>query len=103
VAVSSDPEDPPKMRAKAGVTFQVYADPDLAAITKWGVLDEGNDIALPATFIVDTTGRIVFRYIGENASDRVLLKVILKELQDLKAKAAPAGAPAAPNPAPAPQ
>ena len=82
------------MRAKVGVTFQLYSDPDLSAITKWGVLDEGNDIALPATFIVDRSGKILFRYVGENASDRVLLKVIFKA-------AKPASAPAAPDPAPA--
>lgn len=72
------------MRAKAGVTFTLYSDPDLAAIKAWEVLDEANSIARPAAFVVGTDGKIRFRYVGENASDTVLLKVLFAELEKLK-------------------
>lgn len=80
IAVSADPEDIEKMGAKIGATFELYADPDLGAIKAFDVLDEGNGIAKPAVFIVDQAGTVHFRYVGEDASDRVLLDVLLAEL-----------------------
>ncbi|HUH05733.1 MAG TPA: peroxiredoxin-like family protein [Kofleriaceae bacterium] len=80
IAVSADPEDIEKMRAKVGATFELYADPDLGAIKAFNVLDEGNGIASPAVFIVDQSGTVHYSYIGENASDRVLINVLLAEL-----------------------
>jgi len=72
------------MRAKAGVTFTLYSDPDLHAIEAFDVLDEANSIAHPAAFIVSTDGKILFKYVGESASDRVLLKVLFAELEKLE-------------------
>jgi peroxiredoxin len=80
IAVSADPEDIEKMRTKVGATFELYADPELSAIKAFNVLDEGNGIAKPAVFIVDQSGTVHFTYVGENASDRVLLNVLLAEL-----------------------
>lgn len=75
------------MRAKAGVTFTIYTDPDLAAIKAYDVLDEANSIARPAAFLVNTDGKILFRYVGENASDTVLLKVLFAEIEKQEAPA----------------
>ncbi|HTM20001.1 MAG TPA: peroxiredoxin-like family protein [Kofleriaceae bacterium] len=86
VAITSDPEDPPKIREKikakgVDVGFTIYSDPDLAAIKAYDVLDAGNNIAKPATVIVDQSGKVVFRYAGDNAADTVLIAVVLSELQ----------------------
>jgi len=91
VAITADPEDPPKLRQKTGATFTIVSDPDLAAIKAFDVLDAGNGIARPAIVIVDKTGRITFRYVGENAADTVAIAVVLSELDKLQAaeKAAP--------------
>jgi peroxiredoxin len=84
IAVSADPEDIEKMQTKSGVKFELYADPDLVAIKAFDVLDEPNGISRPAVFIVDQKGMIRFRYVGENASDRILLKVLLAELEKIQ-------------------
>ncbi len=88
VAISSDPADAEKIRAKLGITFTIYSDPDLEALQNFGVLDPANAIARPAAFIVSRDGKIQFRYIGENASDTVLLKVLFAELEKLQGGAA---------------
>jgi peroxiredoxin len=92
-AITADPEDPPKLRQKIpGLKLNVYSDPDLAAIKAYDVLDAGNNIAKPATVIVDSSGRITFRYAGDNAADTVLIGVVLSELQKLQGAAKPTDA-----------
>jgi peroxiredoxin len=91
VAITSDPEDPPKLRQKTGATFTIVSDPDLAAIKAFDVLDAGNGIARPAIVIVDKQGRITFRYVGENAADTVAIAVVLAELEKLQAAERKAG------------
>ena len=42
------------VRKKLGATFALYSDPKLETIRAWGVADEENEIARPATFVVRT-------------------------------------------------
>jgi peroxiredoxin len=70
VGISNEPGDAATaLREKLGLGFELYSDPDLATITKWGVEDIGQGMARPATFIVEPGGAIAFTKIGENASD----------------------------------
>lgn len=75
------PEDIDKMRTKTGVTFPLYADPDRSTVKAWGVHDPENDISLPATFVVDAQGTIVFRYVGDSPPDRPLIEDIIGTLR----------------------
>ena len=61
--------------------FELYSDPDLAMITKWGVEDYGAGIARPATFIVEPGGAIAYRKVGESPSDQPKMAEILAALR----------------------
>jgi peroxiredoxin len=66
VAVSTDtPDDIAALETKLGLGFDVYSDPDLQTIGKWGVADYGANVAKPASFIVEPGGAISFRKVGE--------------------------------------
>jgi peroxiredoxin len=70
VGISSDSvEDANKTRDKLGLNFELYSDPSLDVITRWGVEDVSANIARPATFIVETGGAVVYRRIGKSPAD----------------------------------
>lgn len=62
----------------------MYADPDRAVITAWGVADPGGDIAVPATFVVGTDGVVRYAYVGEHKADRPMMKDILEVIRYLQ-------------------
>ena len=70
IGISSDSkEDAEALHQKLALNFEVYSDPGLAVITKWGVEDYANGISLPATFVVEPGGAISYRHVGEKPSD----------------------------------
>lgn len=78
IGISSDePQDLDALRTKVGLTFELYSDPSLAVIQKWGVEDFGNSIARPATFLVHPGGAISFQRVGEKPDDRPSVRDIL--------------------------
>jgi peroxiredoxin len=82
VAISSDPPaDAEALHRKLSLTFEVYSDPELAVISKWGVDDYGKGIARPATFVVEQGGAISYRKVGENASDHPSIDELLAAMQ----------------------
>ena len=70
VAVSAAREDPAEMQQKSGATFPLYVDPDLELIKSWGVFDSENEIAKPATFVIDADGTVAYAYVGADKADR---------------------------------
>jgi peroxiredoxin len=68
-------------RDKLGLGFELYSDPDLTTITKWGVEDLGSGIARPATFIVEPGGAIAYSKIGENPADHPKMDDLLIALK----------------------
>jgi peroxiredoxin len=81
VAISSDtPSDADGLHRKLSLAFELYSDPELAVITKWGVEDYGQGIARPATFIVEAGGAISYRKIGEKSSDHPSIGELLAAL-----------------------
>jgi peroxiredoxin len=62
--------------------FPLLLDVDLAAVDKLGIRQ---DLAKPATYILDKEGRVCFAYVGETLSDRPSLIVVLEELDRLQA------------------
>lgn len=78
IGISSDePQDLDALRTKTGLTFELYSDPGLVVIQKWGVEDFGNSIAKPATFLVHPGGSISFQRVGEKPQDRPSVRDIL--------------------------
>lgn len=57
------------LRESLGLGFELYSDPELAMITKWGVEDFEQKIAKPATFVVQPGGMITYRKVGANPAD----------------------------------
>jgi peroxiredoxin len=89
IAISADPVDAAAaMSSKLTLGFELYSDPDLAVIAKWGVEDYGANIARPATFIVEPGGNISFRKVGTKPEDRPTVDQILAALGEPSAKPA---------------
>ena len=84
VAVSTDTaDDVATLKDKLGLGFELYSDPELQTIAKWGVADYGANVATPASFIIQPGGAITFRRVGEG-------KVTVDELVAASAPPAPA-------------
>lgn len=70
IGISADePQDAKALHDRLGLVFELYADPTLAVIQKWGVEDYGNSIAESATFIVEPGGKISYRKVGRGKGD----------------------------------
>lgn len=82
-AISAEPEDIPKMLENVPVAFPLYADPNRPTIKAWGVADPTSDIAVPATFIIDTDGKVRYQHVGENKTDRPVMEDVLTVLRYL--------------------
>jgi len=67
------------LRKRLGLTtLQLYTDIGGAAAKAWKVFDPRFKIAIPSSFIVDQTGHVIYRYIGENKADRPPVDAILR-------------------------
>jgi peroxiredoxin len=72
VAISVDtPEQSRDLCQKAGYTFTFLSDPKVDAIRRYdlvhaGAGTDGQDIARPAEFLVDSTGTVRWRNLTEN-------------------------------------
>jgi len=61
--------------------FPILADPDHVTADAYGVYNLlGDSIATPAVFVIDTSGQIVWSYVGQNAGDRPSVEMILENL-----------------------
>jgi len=81
--VSTKANDIAEMQELTGAQFALYADPDRTVIKAWGVADPDNEIAVPATFIVDVDGKIRYVHVGEDKTDRPVMKDVLDVLRYL--------------------
>ena len=78
LGISSDSTaDATALREKLSLGFELYSDPDLAVITKWGVEDYGAGISRPATFVIQPGGAITYRKVGENPADHPSMAELL--------------------------
>ena len=82
LGISSDSvEDANKTRDKLGLNFELYSDPQLTVISKWGVEDVGANIARPATFIVEPGGMITYRKIGKSPADHASIAELVTAVE----------------------
>ena len=72
VAISTDPlEDAIEMAVQNSIPFPVLADADGSVARKWGVFDLlDDDLAAPATFIINRDGSIAWQRISTDANSR---------------------------------
>lgn len=69
-----------KLAKRLGVGFPILSDADLSATKAYGIEDAGKDIALPATFVIDRSGKLRWLYVGDNPRDRPIVSSILDAL-----------------------
>lgn len=88
LAISADP--PAKARQVAlsnKLDFPVLSDASLEAIRAYGVLHAagraGRDIALPANFLIDRNGQIVWQHVARRVQDRAEPAEILRWVQSI--------------------
>lgn len=65
------------------VPFALLLDEDFKAVDRFGIRA---DLAKPATYILDKTGKVRFAYVGSSAADRPSVKAMLKELDAINVK-----------------
>lgn len=71
VAISVDSaEDSRELIEDLDLTIPLLSDPQMEAISAYGVAMEGEDIAVPATFIVEQDRTIHWQHVGETMADR---------------------------------
>jgi len=71
VAVSVDTrQDSFELAEELGIGYPLLQDASLSVARAYGVAMEGGEIAVPASFVVRSDGRITYRYIGETQGDR---------------------------------
>lgn len=80
MAISVDKaEDSLALEKRIGTNFPLLSDPDLTVIKAYGVAMAGQDISVPAVFVVRPNGHISWRHIGEGITDRPLWKDVLDQ------------------------
>ena len=85
VAISVDePADSVGLANKIGISFPLLSDPGLKTALAYGVAMEGEEIAVPATFVVTPDKRIVFERVGESLTDRPSVSDILAQVDALR-------------------
>ncbi len=87
VAISSESQEGgAKLKSELDLPFPVLADADRQVIETYGVFHEdepkGRAISRPATFVIDPTGAIRYRYVGEDAGDRPKPNIILQAVSE---------------------
>ena len=88
LGVSTDsPSDSEKLVRRKKLQLLLLSDPELSAIDAYGLRHPNGgpsgDVARPATFILDTEGRIVWRNLTDNWRVRVRPEPVLEQLREM--------------------
>jgi thioredoxin-dependent peroxiredoxin len=85
VALSTDPmEDAQRMVDYSGAQFPVLSDSNQAVSRSYGLFDLlGDNLAAPATIVLDRSGAIVGSVVGQSVDDRVPAAAIVEFLREL--------------------
>jgi peroxiredoxin len=90
VAISVDtPEESRKLSEQAGYTFTILSDPSTEAIRRYDLVHagagiDGNDVARPAEFLLDSKGTVRWLNLTENYWVRARPEQILEAAKLLK-------------------
>ena len=90
VAISTDAEDVTRRHCQnLGFTFPVLSDPKTEVVARYGLLHQGgapngDNIARPAEFLIDSTGTIRWVNLTESVIVRARPEQVLKAFDELK-------------------
>ena len=85
IAISADPLSVVNTTQQTlEITYPLIVDEDKEMITAYNVLDPSDtDAARPATYIIDQTGRVAWKYLDNQDRDRLGPDRILTQLKNL--------------------
>jgi peroxiredoxin len=85
IALSADaPADGQKVASELNLTYPILSDVYKSYIRQYGVLHPTEGIARPSMFLVNKEGKIVWKYVGTEASDRPPMDTILQQIASVK-------------------
>ncbi|HUU82423.1 MAG TPA: redoxin domain-containing protein [Phycisphaerae bacterium] len=93
LAIAVDPPERARQVVEGnGLEFSILCDTERRVIGDYGLVHagggpEGTDIALPAHLLVDTDGRVVWRFVSRRVEDRVHPDDVLEAVRSLKKSA----------------
>jgi peroxiredoxin len=80
VAISVDLAPESQLLARRlGIEFPLLSDPQAEVAEAWGVVMLGEEMAIPATFVVRKDGTIAWRHVGETVPDRPPVDVVREQ------------------------
>jgi peroxiredoxin len=68
------------LRTRLGLTFLLVPDEDREIIKAYGLVEEGDGIALPATFVLDADRTVLFKFVSSDFTERPATTEILDAL-----------------------
>jgi peroxiredoxin len=85
IAISADsPADGQKLASELNLTYPILSDVYKNYIRQYGVLHPTEGIARPSMFVVNKEGKITWKYVGMEASDRPPIDTVLQQLAAVK-------------------
>jgi len=85
IAVSADaPADGQKVATEMHLTYPILSDIYKNFIKQYGVLHPTEGIARPSMFVVNKEGKIVWKYVGTEASDLPPIDTVLQQISAAK-------------------
>ena len=70
---------------RLGLEFPIMYDPQTDMVKEYGVFNLLNDgLATPSTFVIDTQGRIRWKYVGVGIYDRPSIRSIIRQPKELQ-------------------
>ena len=85
IAVSADsPADGQKVASELNLSFPILSDVYKNFIKQYGVLHPTEGIARPSMFLVNKEGKIVWKYVGNDATDRPAIDTVLQQVAAVK-------------------
>jgi peroxiredoxin len=85
IALSADaPADGQKVASELNLTYPILSDVYKNYIRQYGVLHPTEGIARPSMFLVNKEGKIVWKYVGMEASDRPPMDTVLQQIASVK-------------------
>jgi peroxiredoxin len=85
IAISADaPADGQKVASELNLTYPILSDVYKNYIRQYGVLHPTEGIARPSMFLVNKEGKIVWKYVGMEASDRPPMDTVLQQIAAVK-------------------
>jgi peroxiredoxin len=85
IAISADPPaDGQRVASEMKLTYPILSDIYKNFIKQYGVLHPQENIARPSMFVVNKAGQITWRYVGQDASDRPPMNIVLQQIAAAK-------------------